>query len=115
MAAETEHQAPDSIGEALRERMTELNLRQVDVAERVGVGKQAVHDWLAGRRTPRAEYVPALAKFLAKPQRDVRKLLGQSQGADRLARLEQLVSEMGVELYNLRQAVATLRTNGGKR
>lgn len=112
MASQTEHQVPSGIGEALRARITELNLRQVDAAERIGVGKQAVHDWLAGRRTPRAEYVPALAKFLAIPQRDVRQLLQQSHGADRLARLEQLVTELGAEIVSLRQELQALRSNG---
>lgn len=57
-----------TISDRIIQRMTELKIRQVDLVEATGATKGAVSKWVAGTNTPKAEFLPPLAKVLKTSQ-----------------------------------------------
>lgn len=59
--ADTGSMAPDSL---LQNMMNRTGLRQVDVADAMGVSQSAVSDWITGNARPKVERVPAIADLV---------------------------------------------------
>lgn len=57
-----------TISDRIIQRMKELKVRQVNLVEATGATKGAVSKWVAGTNTPKAEFLPALAKVLKTSQ-----------------------------------------------
>ncbi len=55
---------PQTIGEAIRKRRLDLNLRQSDVAERIGCDQMSVVNWEKGHSTPRVIHMAKVVEFL---------------------------------------------------
>lgn len=62
--------------EAVRLRREELGLSQQDVAERLGVGQQAVSQWEAGASLPRPQRIAELASLYGVGVEELWKLAG---------------------------------------
>ena len=60
----TKIENPQSIGEHLKKRRQELQLRQRDVAKILGVSKESISDWETDETMMRAEYYPATITVL---------------------------------------------------
>ncbi|WP_262359280.1 helix-turn-helix domain-containing protein [Vibrio mimicus] len=60
-----------SIGEVLKERRIELNIKQDDLAERLNVTVQSVSKWERGINEPKASRVSQLAKELQLTEREI--------------------------------------------
>lgn len=57
-----------TISDRIIQRMKDVGIRQVDIVEATGATKGAVSKWVAGTNTPKAEFLPALAKVLKTSQ-----------------------------------------------
>ena len=55
---------PTAIGEMIRRRRLDLNLRQKDVAEIIGCNEMTVVNWEKGHSQPRINHMARVAKFL---------------------------------------------------
>lgn len=55
---------PKTIGEAIRKRRLDLELRQIDVAKIIGCNELTVVNWERGHRTPRIEHMANIVQFL---------------------------------------------------
>jgi transcriptional regulator with XRE-family HTH domain len=55
---------PKTIGEAIRKRRLDLNLRQINVAKNIGCHELTVVNWEKGHRTPHIKHMPAIIRFL---------------------------------------------------
>ena len=53
-----------TIGDHIRKRRLDLELRQVDVAQRLGVSVASVGDWEAGETSPSIHFTPKVIEFL---------------------------------------------------
>lgn len=60
-----------SIGEVLKERRIELNIKQEDLAERMGVTVQTVSKWERGKTEPKASQVTLLAASLKLSEKEI--------------------------------------------
>lgn len=60
-----------SIGEVLKERRIELNIKQEDLAERMDVTVQTVSKWERGLTEPKASQVAELAKILELSEQEI--------------------------------------------
>ena len=55
---------PKTIGEAIRKRRLDLNLRQIDVAAILDCDEITVVNWEKDYRTPRINHMPGILRFL---------------------------------------------------
>jgi DNA-binding XRE family transcriptional regulator len=55
---------PKTIGDAIRKRRLDLNLRQIDVAAIIGCDELTVVNWEKGHRNPHIKHMPAIVRFL---------------------------------------------------
>ena len=55
---------PRSIGEAIRKRRLDLNLRQVDAAKSIGCNEMTIVNWENGHTRPRPKKHAAIRTFL---------------------------------------------------
>ena len=55
---------PKTIGEAIRKRRLDLNLRQIDVAAIIDCDEISVVNWEKGRWTPHIKHMPGILRFL---------------------------------------------------
>ena len=55
---------PRSIGEAIRKRRLDLNLRQVDAAKSIGCNEMTIVNWEKGHTRPRRKKYSAIRTFL---------------------------------------------------
>ncbi len=55
---------PRSIGEAIRKRRLDLNLRQVDTAKSIGCNEMTIVNWEKGHTCPRRKKYSAIRAFL---------------------------------------------------
>lgn len=55
---------PSTIGEHLRKRRLDLNLRQIDTAKIIGCDEMAVVNWERGYRAPSVNHMAGIVKFL---------------------------------------------------
>ena len=53
-----------SLGDHLRKRRIDMKLRQQDLADRFGVGQQAIAQWELGRNAQTSECRAAIIEFL---------------------------------------------------
>ena len=58
------HANPKTIGEAIRKRRLDLNLRQIDVAAIIDCDEISVVNWEKGRWTPHIKHMPGILRFL---------------------------------------------------
>jgi transcriptional regulator with XRE-family HTH domain len=52
------------LGEEIRKRRLDLNLRQIDVAKIIGCDEMTVVNWEKGHAAPRINHMPRVVKFL---------------------------------------------------
>ncbi|MDB1126280.1 helix-turn-helix domain-containing protein [Vibrio algarum] len=71
-----------SISEVLKERRIELNIKQDDLAERLGVTVQTISKWERGINEPKAGRVPQIAKILKLSEREI--CLGEKAAMSKL-------------------------------
>jgi transcriptional regulator with XRE-family HTH domain len=55
---------PKTVGEAIRKRRLDLNLRQIDVAAIIDCDEISVVNWEKGRWTPHIKHMPGIRRFL---------------------------------------------------
>ena len=55
---------PKTMGEEIRKRRLDLNLRQIDVAKIVGCDEMTVVNWEKGYASPRIHHMPKVVEFL---------------------------------------------------
>ena len=55
---------PTTIGEAIRKRRLDLDLRQIDVAKIIGCHELTVVHWEKGYREPRINHMAGIMQFL---------------------------------------------------
>jgi len=55
---------PKTLGEDIRKRRLDLNLRQIDVAKIVGCDEMTVVNWEKGYASPRIHHMPKVVEFL---------------------------------------------------
>jgi len=55
---------PKTMGEQIRKRRLDLDLRQIDVAKIVGCDEMTVVNWEKGYATPRINHMPKVVEFL---------------------------------------------------
>lgn len=55
-----------TLGEQLRIRRVQLNMTQAEVAERIGISRQAYISWENDKAKPRAEYKDKVYSFVGK-------------------------------------------------
>jgi DNA-binding XRE family transcriptional regulator len=55
---------PKTIGQAIRKRRLDLDLRQIDVAKIIGCHELTIVNWEKGHRTPRIKQMPSIVRFL---------------------------------------------------
>jgi transcriptional regulator with XRE-family HTH domain len=55
---------PKTLGEKIRKRRLDLNLRQIEVAKIVGCDEMTVVNWEKGHASPRINHMPNVLKFL---------------------------------------------------
>src|ERR1700730_7996784 len=55
---------PKTIGEAIRKRRLDLDLRQIDVAKIIACHELTVVNWEKGRWTPNIKHMPGILQFL---------------------------------------------------
>jgi transcriptional regulator with XRE-family HTH domain len=55
---------PKSLGEEIRKRRLDLNLRQIDVGKIIGCNEMTVVNWEKGHFVPRVNHVPKVVGFL---------------------------------------------------
>jgi DNA-binding transcriptional regulator YiaG len=55
---------PKTIGEAIRKKRLDLELRQIDVAKTIGCHELTVVNWEKGHRTPRVNHMAGVIRFL---------------------------------------------------
>jgi len=58
------------IGEAIRKRRLDLNLRQVDAAKSIGCNEMTIVNWEKGHTRPRPKKYSAIRTFLGRGQRN---------------------------------------------
>jgi len=61
---------PRSIGEAIRKRRLDLNLRQVDAAKSIGCNEMTIVNWEKGHTVPRRKRYFAIRAFLGPMARE---------------------------------------------
>lgn len=100
-----------TIGQALDQAIAERDTTQAEAAAQIGVSQQVLSRWIAGAYTPKASYVPALARFLRLSQAEVRQLRAASskmrEPIDRseLDRIEAKIDAQGRDLEHLTRLV----------
>jgi transcriptional regulator with XRE-family HTH domain len=55
---------PKTLGEEIRKRRLDLNLRQIDVAKIIGCDEMTVVNWEKGYASPRINHMPKVVEFL---------------------------------------------------
>ena len=65
------------LGDHIRARRIDLGLRQLDVADRLGVKKDTIRNWEISRTDPEIRFLPALVDFLGYNPLPMPKTLGQ--------------------------------------
>ena len=53
-----------TLGDHLRRRRLDLGLLQREVAEKLGVTKDSIHNWETNRKSPQLRFVPRIIEFL---------------------------------------------------
>lgn len=86
---------------ALSDAVERAGISHREAAEEIGVSQQVFSRWVAGDNVPKADQIPAIARFLGMSQKSVRDL----RIAARRRRNGQLENELGA----LRREVAELR------
>lgn len=67
-----------TIGQALAVEIERRDITQAEAAAQIGVSQQVLSRWIADAYTPKANYSPALARFLRITQAEVRDLRAKS-------------------------------------
>lgn len=57
----------EAIGQRIKDARTHLGIRAIDLGTELGVTRNTVHDWEAGRYAPSLDRWPALAAALSTP------------------------------------------------
>ncbi len=88
------------LGDHIRARRINLRLLQREVAARIGVTKEAIHNWVRGHAEAEVRYYPALVEFLGCNPLPEPKTQGQAVSRGRMNRgwsIDQLSREAGVD------------------
>jgi transcriptional regulator with XRE-family HTH domain len=95
-----------NLGQAIAVEIERRDIYQREAAEQIGVTQQVLSRWIHGQNTPKAEHIPAIARFLGVPQAEVKRMREPRPRADRrtLDRLEAV--EKGVD--EIRQEIDRL-------
>lgn len=89
-----------TLGQAIGIEIERRDVSQREVAEQIGVTQQVLSRWISGQHQPKTTYVPAIARFLRIPERQVRELravtrpTSAAQTARRLDALERKVDDL---------------------
>jgi transcriptional regulator with XRE-family HTH domain len=91
---------PKTIGEAIRKRRLDLNLRQIDVAAIIDCDEITVVNWEKGHRTPRLNHLPGIIRFLGYNPLPGGNTIGERIVANRKSRgltQKEFAHELGVD------------------
>lgn len=101
-----------TFAEVLSAAREERGWSQQDLADHLGVSQPTVVRWSTGYTTPSDKQVPALARFLKLPARDVRALVDSARSAAALrVASNQRAAKQTTELPNLiREVLANQAT-----
>lgn len=94
-----------TLGQALQNRLDERGDSQRVAAEAIGVSQQVFSRWVIGQTSPKAEYIPAIARYLGVTQAEVREMrtaparprhIAQRMDAleERMATIEELLTRL---------------------
>ncbi len=88
------------LGDHIKARRIDFGLLQREVATRVGVSKEAIHNWERGHAEPEVRFCPALIEFLGYNPLPEPKTFGQAVRRERISRgwsIARLAKEAGVD------------------
>lgn len=88
------------------------DINDTELGTRLGVSQSTASAWIAGRRVPDDEYLPAIARALKLPQDEVRAAATYARRlkADSLQEAMAVFSQLQAEVRALRTEVAELRS-----
>lgn len=87
-----------TLADALALEVERREITQTEAATQIGVAQQVLSRWISGENTPKAEYVPAIARFLHISQADVRSMRAQERKprpGDLARRMDRIETRLG--------------------